>query len=253
MPTSARLREAERRPDVRRYPAWVGALLVVSTGCSAHYPDYQMTSFPELEQNALEPRGETTDAFVESLEQAGASNIHVAHGLAPDGALVDAVAADYLYHVYLFRDDTYLDRVRIPVDAGRAAVHPLVKVVLNGERSAVVLLADVMTVGGRRAGLLVQFDGDGVTSSTPLPMHGLIAKHGGMRDPYVGGTDLGQGILVTARDDGGTPWPRIYVLRLEAGKLEVQEVPYGEGFKCSCFQDWLNGQDGRTLFGEVVE
>lgn len=229
----------------------VAAVLIA--GCSAHYPDYDITSFPELKQATLEPRGKSVSEFTDMLMDAGATNIQVAHGIGTGGVVVDAVAADYLYHVYLFRDGEYLDRVKITCDPGRAAVHPMLKVVQNGDLSAVVLLADVMTVGEKRAGMLVQFDEEGVTQTTTLPVHGFIKKHGGMRDPYVGGTSLTQGLLVTARDDAGVPWTKIYVLKLVENKLSVDPVPYSRGFQCSCFNDWLDGQDGRTLFGDVIQ
>ncbi len=227
--------------------------LLCAAGCSAHYQEYALTSFPELEQGTLVPVGESAEGFVETLVAAGATNITVAHGIGPGGCVLDAVAADYLYHVYVFKDGEYLGRAKIPCDPGRAAVHPTIKIVQNGPRAALVLFADVMTVKGRRAGLLVHIEDDGLGKVTTLPLDGLIDLHGGMRDPYVGGTDLAQGILVTARDDGGLPWPKLYVVRIEGSKLTIESVPYGKGFSCSCFADWVEGKDGRKLFGEVVE
>ena len=61
------------------------------------------------------------------------------------------------------------------------------------------------------------------------------------------------GILLTARDDEGSPWKEIYVIKLVGTKLVVESVAYGKAFACKCFEDWLGGQDGRTLFGTVVD
>jgi len=43
------------------------------------------------------------------------------------------------------------------------------------------------------------------------------------------------------------------VLKLVKGKVEVSSKHYSEGASCACFSDWVAGQDGRTLFGEVLE
>ena len=36
-------------------------------------------------------------------------------------------------------------------------------------------------------------------------------------------------------------------------EVKVSSKHFSEGGSCACFFDWVGGQDGRTLFGEVVD
>jgi hypothetical protein len=48
-------------------------------------------------------------------------------------------------------------------------------------------------------------------------------------------------------------WNRIYVLKLVKNEVKLSSKHFTEGSSCACFYDWVAGQDGRTLFGEVLE
>jgi hypothetical protein len=43
------------------------------------------------------------------------------------------------------------------------------------------------------------------------------------------------------------------VLKLVKNEVKLSSKHFSEGASCSCFYDWVSGQDGRTLFGEVLE
>jgi len=174
-------------------------------------------------------------------------------GMSPDGEhVISAVMADLLEHVYLFEDGSYLDRVPIPHDPGHPAVHPTVKVLTHGDGNAVVLFADGLRFEGMETGLLATFDDHGVGSVAPLPLAALAEKHGGLRDVYVGGTELETGILVSGRSESGKPWSRVYVLTLVESRIEVESISSQKAWGCPYYASWRQGQDGRTLFGQVV-
>jgi hypothetical protein len=236
----------------RIVPAGAVLAALVLASCVTHRQEYQPVRIPKLKQETLKFQG-STEKFVGVLRGASASNITVGHGMCADGGIIDVVMADYLKHVYIFMDGKFRMRAKIPFDAGKAPVHPTVKVVRAGDASAVVLVADVMRIKGKEAGLLVTFDREGGRAVVPLPLHGLLRKHDGMRDPYIGGTDMNQGILLTARNADGNPWSKVYQLKLVGKKIEVKTMSYQMAWQCSCFGDWLDGKDGRMLFGEVIE
>jgi hypothetical protein len=211
-------------------------------------PAYEEPRVPSL---AAGPAG-TDEDLVAALRTGGATNIVLARGMLGE-SVVTAVMADHLDRIYLFLDGSHLDSVEIPHDPGASPVHPTVKIIVAGSRAGLLLLADGLAIGGKPCGLLSLFDESGVRQTTPLPIQGLAAKHGGLHDPYIGGTDLGAGILISARDDGGKPWRTVYVLSLDAGKIGLATLSPAQACACSSYLTWRQGQDGRTLFGMVVD
>ena len=229
------------------------ALCLALGACSGSVPDYQAVRTPYVDKDDVSP-GDSVNQVIDVLQAAGASNIVVAHGLSASGGLVlDAIAADRLGQVYMFAQGRHTFPVKIPHDPGRLPVHPTIKILTAGKGTdAIMLVADVVKVKGKQSGMLATFGPDGVKGVSVLPLEALADKHGGMRDPYIGGTDLASGVLLTARGVEGDPWPVIYVISLAGKKIEVDEVPRSEGYKCTCFADWIAGKDGRLLFGEVI-
>lgn len=115
-----------------------------------------------------------------------------------------------------------------------------------------MLLAEGLQVQGRRAGLLALFGPEGVTSRTTLPLGGLISRHGGLKDPYIGGTDLRGGILFSARDDQGRAWSDVYVIGVTDGTMTLDSISSEQACACPVYVAWKHGTDGRTLFGDVT-
>jgi len=190
--------------------------------------------------------------FLEALRDGGATNIVLSQGM-HDGRVAAAVMADHLEYVYLFLDGVYLDRVEVLHDPGQSPVHPTLKIVNAGALSAVMLLAEEFEIKGRASGLLAFFDEKGVRRTTTLPLAGFSIKHGGIIDPYIGGTDLETGILFSARNEEGRTWSKVYVLSLEDKKLGLDDMTPQQACFCASYMSWRQGKDGRTLFGMVVE
>lgn len=232
------------------------AMIIVASslamGCAARLPAYQAIAIPELQEDATGSTL-TLDELVASLTAAGASNVVVARGMSADGeSTVSAVTADLLDRVYLFHDGELTGSVAIPHDPGYPPYHPTVKVMVSGQSEVLVVLAEGLRVQGKRVGILAFFGPDGVQSSTTLPLGGLASRHGGMKDPYIGGTDLQTGILLSARDEQGKPWSKVYVLSVADSSLAVSSLSSAEACACPIYHKWKMGTDGRTLFGQVA-
>jgi len=227
------------------------AIVIIVQACSASLPVYQQTVWPSLDE-----AGFTADltqvGFLDALRNGGASNIVLSQGML-EGHVAGAITADHLEYVYLFLDGNYLDRVVISHDPNQSPVHPTLKIVNSGATAAVVLMAEELEIGGRASGLLTFFDEKGVRRTTQLPLAGFSAKHGGIKDPYIGGTDLNSGILFTARSGEGKTWSKVYVLSLVDKKLVLDDMTPQQACFCTSYLSWRQGKDGRTLFGMVVE
>jgi hypothetical protein len=224
-------------------------LLILVPACAGQLPAYQPVSVPD---EGIAASGFEHDAYVSALQAAGASNIVVARGMLAE-RVTTAVMADHLDRVALFLDGVHLDDVEIPGDARSAAFHASLKLVTAGDSAGLVLVAEGLEVDGRRAGLLTLFDQEGVRETTVLPLTGLVVKNGGMRDPYIGGTDLESGILLSARTEEGKPWQVVYVVSLVDRAIGLDKLTPAQACACSSYLSWKQGQDGRTLFGMVVE
>lgn len=225
-------------------------LLLLLPACAA-LPAYEEPAVPDMDQARIPSAGSQVE-FVEELRSRGATNVVVSEGML-GSRVVGAVMADHLQHVYLFLDGGYLDRVEIPSDAGSSAVRSSLKVVNSGDEGALVLVAEGLEIEGKATGLLALFDEGGVVQATVLPLNGFSIKHGGLKDPYIGGTDLETGILFSARSEEGRAWSRVYVLSLMDKKIGLDALSSSKACFCASYLAWKQGQDGRTLFGMVVE
>ncbi len=226
-------------------------ILILVPACAASLPAYETTAVPVLDEAGFAAMP-TQAGFLDVLRDGGATNIVLCQGML-DGRVAGAVMADHLQHIYLFLDGLYLDRVEVSHDPGHSPVHPTLKIVNAGSAAAVMLLAEDLEIEGRASGLLAFFDDRGVRRITKLPLAGFAFKHGGIKDPYIGGTDLESGILFSARSEEGRTWSKVYVLRLEDKKLGLDDLTPQQACFCASYLSWHQGKDGRTLFGMVVE
>ncbi|MBW2262793.1 MAG: hypothetical protein JRG91_12530, partial [Deltaproteobacteria bacterium] len=141
-----------------KWRAIIVVCVVLNAACVAHFQDYQPVRVPGINKMDVEIEGGAKE-FVRLLRQTGVSNMTIARGLTADGdKVVEVVMADYLKHLYIFVGGEFALKAKVPFDAGKGPVHPTVKVVRAGDRTAVVLVADVMHIGGKEAGLLVIFE-----------------------------------------------------------------------------------------------
>lgn len=225
--------------------------VILVPACVAHLPAYQQTAWPSLDEAGLTADLTQVD-LLDALRDGGASNIVLSQGMLGEH-VAGAITADHLEHVYLFLDGDYLDRIVVSHDPNQSPVHPTLKIVNSGATAAVILMAEELEIGGRASGLLSFFDEKGVLRTTQLPLAGFSAKHGGIKDPYIGGTDLESGILFTARSVGGKTWSKVYVLSLVDRKLVLDYTTPQQACLCTSYLSWRQGKDGRTLFGMVVE
>ena len=216
-------------------------------------PAYEFQSYPALAEGSLTKEAiGSKEAFLETLSSNGATNIISAEGYV-SGKGVSAVTADFLDYIYLFRDGAYVGRVPIRYDEGYPQVHPFVKIVEGKQVFGLFLVADNIRLDGKRVAQLILVGKGGKVTTRALPLDGIIESNGGLYDPYVGGDSLASGIVFCARDGGGKAWDVVYHLTLEEAGLRAKPKPVNFAYGCSCFTDWLEGRDGREVFGMMVK
>jgi len=228
-------------------------LMLLLPSCAGRsMPCYEPQQYPDLNEEKLTLKKTTKkDSFIDLLKTSGATNIITSEGYV-SGKVVSAVTADFLDYIYLFREGSYAGRVKIKHDEGKPQVHPFVKVVHGKNLFGVLLAAENIRIADKRIAQLIIVEKGGKISHKNISVESLIERHNGMYDPFVGGEDLGSGLILCARDKGGKAWGVVYHLTLEKGKVGMKPKPVNFAYSCSCFTDWLEGTDGREVFGMKV-
>jgi len=218
----------------------------------AAIPSYQTQQYPYLNEKTLVLKKKTESHFVDMLKKTGATNIICSKGYL-NGHVVSAVTADFMDHIYLFDNGTYIARLEIKFDEGKPQVHPFAKIVHANDSFGVLLVADNMEHNGERAAQLILVKKGGKIEYIDISLDEMIKKHGGIYDPYVGGEDLETGVFLAGRMNTGEPWFSVYKITLENGELIKKKVPASEAAGCSCYRDWMMGKDAREVFDMKVE
>jgi hypothetical protein len=225
------------------------ALTVLPAACgAASMPDYETLSYPDFREETLVV-GKTTDkgSFVAMLKKSGATNVISSESFV-SGLNVSAVTADFFEYIYLFRDGDYLGKIKIEFDEGMPPVHPFVKIVYGKGRFGVLLVAENIRFKNKRVAQLILVEKGGKITHKSISLEGLIESNDGLYDPYVGGENLGSGLIFSARDRAGNPWSLVYHLTMKDDKVLMDPKPRSFAYGCGCFTDWLEGKDSRDVF-----
>jgi len=209
---------------------------------------YEMQQYPDLdEQILIVEQDMKAEAFIKLLKDANATNIIHSKGYWHD-KVVSAVTADFMDYVYFFEDEKFTRRMQIRYDQGYPQVHPFIKMVhLNGAYGA-FLVAENLEVDGQRAAEIILQGDDSLPNYITISFAKKIKKYGGMYDPFIGGENLADGVFLAARGGSGEIWPVAYKISFHGQKSQVKAVPLSEAAKCSCFEQWMRGMDGREVF-----
>jgi len=233
-------------------PAAALLALLLGACTPAFFPSYEIQRFPDLDEKALVLKPGTKEAsFIFMLKVKGASNIVNPKGYV-NGSVVSAVTADFMENVYLFGDGRYVSRVPLRHDEGAPQVHPFLKVLTGSGTLGVMLVAENLVLGGKRIAQLILIEKGGRTTHLSVPLDDVIAREGGLYDPFVGGEDLDDGLYLCARDKSGRPWSRVYLIRTDGEKVSMEPRPANEAYGCACFEDWMEGVEGRKVFDMIV-
>ncbi len=223
------------------------------TSCApAFLPSYQNQQYPNLNEQTLVLKKKTESEFLDMLKKKGATNIICSKGYL-NGHVISAVTADFMDYVYLFKNSTYLEKLKIKHDEGKPQVHPFVKIVYGKETFGIFLVADNIEYKGKRTAQLILVEKEGKLTYKSIVLEEMIKKHGGIYDPYIGGENLSTGVFLAGRMNTGEPWLSVYKIRLKGEELLIEKVPGAEAAGCSCYYDWVTGKDAREVFGMKVE
>jgi len=225
------------------------AMALLSWACgAASMPDFETLSYPDFREETLQiDKSTDKDSFVAMLKKSGATNVISSDGYI-SGRSVSAVTADFFEYIYLFRDGAYLARVKIKFDEGMPPVHPFIKIVYGKGRFGILLVAENIRFKSKRVAQLILVEKGGIVTHKSISMESLIDLHDGLYDPYVGGENLGSGLIFSARDRAGNPWSHVYQLTMREDKVLMEPKPKSFAYGCGCFTDWLDGKDSRDVF-----
>lgn len=245
----------QTKTRIRRGAAALGTVLIIAvlSGCGfGALLEYQTQQYPDLnEQTLVVEQGMEAEAFIKLLKHANATNVIHSQGYWHE-KVVSAVTADFMDYVYFFEEGKYVRRMEIRYDEGYPQVHPFIKMVyLNGTYGA-FLVAENLIIGGERAAEIILVSDDPLLDYITIQLSAKIKKHGGMYDPFVGGENLADGVFFSARDDAGDVWTRAYKISLTGQVPHVEQALLSELAKCSCFEQWMRGMDGREVFNMAV-
>lgn len=174
-----------------------------------------------------------------------------------DSTELSAIAADYQTRVHIFEDERYSHSVQLATTTTLPYEYGL-RFVVDGERTILlVLYDDPLRWTARRS----QAQGPWLTTvaresgrfqqRSRMRIGGLAGARSGAAQPLFVGYDLEEGLLLYARDREGRPWRDAYMLRSDAGRIAVAPVPFLDAVRCSCIQDYLDGE-GPTTTGATA-
>ena len=229
------------------------ALFLMTACYSASMPNYENQSYPDINEEKLKiGKTFTKSSFLAYLKKKGATNIIASEGYISE-KVVTAITADFLDYIYIFSDSRYIARFEIKYDEGKPQTHPVVKVVYGKGKFGFLLVADNMRLKGKRVAQLILVGKGGKITNNSISLESLIERNGGLYDPFIGGENLESGLVFSARDRAGRAWGNAYILTIEKNKLHFEKKAMEKVFGCSCFTDWLEGKDGREVFGMKIK
>jgi len=236
---------------VIRAAAFAGA--VTLTSCAPVAPLLALTppAYPaNFSEEELELKGKSEESFIELLKKKQATNIVRSRGYT-GGKLISAITADYLEHVYLFKNGGFSSKFKIKHDGDIPKhVFAVPKIVHYKDAYGVFLMAKDLTSDGKAVAEIILTDKTEKQAQVIIPIEKQIAKHGELLNPYAGGENLETGVFFTARNENWEVWRSAYKITIDDGRVHVQRVPLGELNGCSCFGDWRAGKD---VFGINVK
>ena len=184
------------------------------------------------------PRGTPLPEVRRELSRRGATNVASARGV--DGRQeLEALTADGLAHVLLFRDGRLSRALPIGCDRGTDVRSFLHLARAEGAVAVVLLSPSVLSRGVPAAFVLL----DRRPARRYVIAHDLFPEwFKGVVDPRIVGTELGwPGVTLVARGDDGRPWDQALIFRCDGKRVEITPVSMLEAARCDCIRDWYAG------------
>jgi len=201
---------------------------------------------PGPEVLGLRPGVTRLDEARGALETRGHTGV-VADEHAPrDGTLLGVLAADYQTRVHVFWGGVYDRSVVLPT-AGLPPYGIALRIARDGPATRLLVLYRDPLDRSAFPPTLLSFDWqeDHFVLATRTSLGELAARHEGMTRPLLLGDDLGDGILLVARDAGGALWDTSYLVRIAGGRAAFEPRPMSDALRCSCVQRYARGEAPR--------
>ncbi len=158
------------------------------------------------------------------------------------GARLEVLGADYQSRVHVFRGGTYEGSLPLAT-RGLPPYGMALRLAKDGERDVLLVLYRDPLARREEPPTLLSFavEPDGLKPLGRAPLTSLVAQHGGMSSPILIGNDMGEGVMLVARDRDGELWNTSYLVRLDGSALRLEPKPMTEALRCSCVRAYAAG------------
>ncbi len=245
-----------RLPSLARLGASLVVFTLTTNGCasvaSTRGEPLRVGTVEDLSGEALGLRvGETTLEEARARLRARGLTGVVDDAFAGDaGPTVSVLAADYQSRVFVFREGRFVASLDLPTH-GLPPYDLALRLAYDGSaRGLLVLYRDPLERPAEPPTMLLFHlrdagPGFGFELAGRASLDGLVARHHGLARPLFVGNDLGDGVMLVARDRGGALWDTSYLVRPAATALALQPRAMSDALRCSCVQRYADGAPKR--------
>jgi hypothetical protein len=198
---------------------------------------------PAPDALGLRPGVTPLDEARAALEARGHTGVVADEYAPPGGTLLGVLAADYQSRVHVFRGGVYDRSVVLPT-GGLPPYGMALRIARDGPATRLLVLYRDPLERPAFPPTLLSFDWqeDHFAMSTRTSLAEVASRHRGMTRPLLLGDDLGDGVLLVARDAGGALWDTSYMVRFDGARAALEPQPMSEALRCSCVQRYARGE-----------
>ncbi len=158
------------------------------------------------------------------------------------GTTTSVLGADYQTRVHLFSDGRYDRTLTLPTH-GLPPYGMALRLGVDGSAHVLlVLYRDPLARDAEPPTLMTfRLREHDIELASRTTFETITEENGGMTQPMLLGTDLGEGVMLVARDRSGTIWDKSYLLRTEGNQLTVSGQPMMNALRCNCVRRYAMG------------
>mgnify|MGYP007026485947 CR=1 FL=1 len=185
----------------------------------------------------------TTEQARAALTTRGLTGIVDASYARERGASVEVLGADYQSRLHVFKSGRYEGSVSLPT-GGLPPYGLALGVGAAGAADVLLVLYRDPLARAEQPPVLLGYrvEGGRYELVTRTSFETLVRQNGGMTRPLFVGNDLTTGVMLVARDSGGSLWDEGYLVRLDGGVITLEPRPIDEALRCSCVRAYAMGE-----------
>jgi hypothetical protein len=159
------------------------------------------------------------------------------------GSRIAVLGADYQRQLHVFRNGRYDHSLFLETHGVPAYGLALRLSNLGSSLVLLVLYRDPLERADHPPTILAYYlDNGHFRPWTIASLESPSSQHPGMTSPMFVGNDLGDGIVLVARDRQGSLWTAGYLLRVEQGQLTAHPRSMADIMRCSCVREYASGR-----------